>query len=103
MASVHRELRSRNSIYTPTRKIAVNRLVHSKCGIERVKQGRLAERLEQAVHGTLLEQAWTDGFVFVSGDEHDRNLLPAMLQFLLQIAPVHARHGDVEDQALGFV
>src|SRR3989454_11167038 len=35
--------------------------VHSKCGIDRLKQSRLAERLEQTCHGPLCEQALTDG------------------------------------------
>ena len=47
------------------------------------------------------EQARTDGLVSVSGDEDDRNLLPATLQFPLEIGSGHARHGDVEDQTSG--
>jgi hypothetical protein len=54
-----------------------HRSAHSKSGIERLPQSRIAERLEQALHGTLLEQAWTDGLITVSGDEDDGNLLPA--------------------------
>ena len=51
--------------------------VRSKCDIERLKQIRVAERLEQARHGTLFERLQTDGLVSLSGDEEDRNLLPA--------------------------
>jgi hypothetical protein len=62
---------------------------------------RLAEWLEQALHGTPFEQAWTDGLISVSGDEDDWNLLPAKRQFSLEIGSGHARHGDVEDQTSG--
>src|SRR3981189_1073598 len=74
---------------------------HSKCGIERLTQSCVAEWLEQAFHGALFEQAWTDGLVSVSGDEDNRNLLPAKRQFPWEIASGHARHGDVEDQTSG--
>jgi hypothetical protein len=74
---------------------------HSKCGIERLKQGRIAEWFEQALNRTLFEQAWTHGLVCMSGDEHDWNLLPATRQFPLEIGSGHARHGDVKDQASG--
>src|ERR1700719_3545409 len=46
---------------------------HSKSGIERLAQSRGAEWLEQALHGTLSEQAWTNALILVSGDEDDRN------------------------------
>ena len=54
-----------------------NRSVYSKSGIERLKQSRLTKWLEQALHGTLFEHAWTDGLIYVSGDEDNWNLLPA--------------------------
>src|SRR4051794_38518892 len=83
----------------PTRcKSVANRSAHSKCGIERLKQRRLAEWLEQALHRALFEQAWPGGLVFVSSDENDRNRLPAKHQFSLKIGSGHARHRDVEDQ-----
>jgi hypothetical protein len=41
---------------------------HSKPGIESFEQGRVAERLKQALHGALLKQTWTDAFTSVSGD-----------------------------------
>ena len=78
-----------------------HRSVHPKSRIERLTQSRVAERLEQALHGTLFEQAWTDGLISVSGDEDDRNLFPAKRQFPLEIGSGHARHGDVEDEAPG--
>jgi hypothetical protein len=64
-------------------------------------KGRIAEWLEQALHGTLCKHAWTDGLISVSDDEDDRNRLPAKRQFLLEIGSGHAGHGDVEDQASG--
>ena len=75
--------------------------VHSKGGIERLQQCRLAEWLEQALHGTLFEHAWTDSRISESGDEDDRNLLPAKRQFSLEIESGHARHSNVEEQTLG--
>src|ERR1700722_10894084 len=75
--------------------------VSSKYGIERLKQSRVAERLEQALHGTVSERACTHALICLSGDEDDRNLLPANRQLLLQIKSGHTRHDDVEDQALG--
>src|ERR1700731_2573191 len=63
--------------------LAFGHSAHSKCGIEGLKQRRVAERLEQAFHGTLLEQALIDGLIGLSGDEDDRNLLAANRQFLL--------------------
>src|ERR1700686_2889363 len=74
---------------------------HSKSGIERLAQSRGAEWLEQALHGTPSEQAWTNALVLVSGDEDDRNLFPAKRQLPLEIEAGHARHGDIEDQTSG--
>src|ERR1700693_5228056 len=70
-------------------------------GIERLAQSSGAEWLEQALHGTLSEQAWTNALILVSGDEDDRNLFPAKRQLPLEIWAGHARHGDVEDQTFG--
>src|SRR5258705_8162540 len=83
------------------RPITAKRSFHSKRDVNGIYQSRLAEWFEQARHGTLLEQARTDRLVFKGCDEHDRNLLPAKDQFALEIRAGHARHGDVEDQALG--
>src|SRR5712664_4906497 len=98
MTSIHGQVRSRNAFHIS---VALDRSAHSKCGIERLKQSRVAERLEQALHGTLFERAWTDGLICLSGDEDDRNLLPASRQLLLKIGSGHAGHGDVEDQTPG--
>ena len=57
---------------------------HSKGRIDRGSQGRRAERLEQAFHGTRLEHAGTDGFVSVSRDEDNRNRLLTARQFHLE-------------------
>src|SRR6266850_474529 len=81
--------------------LALDRSARTKCGIERLKQSRVAERLEQALHGTQFERAWADGLICLTGDEDERNLLPANRQLLLQIGSGHFGHGDVEDQTLG--
>jgi hypothetical protein len=39
----------------------------------------------------------------LSGDEDDRYLLPAILQFLLKLRPTHSRHCDVENQASSLI
>src|SRR5271163_2856358 len=77
---------------------ASHRSVHRKSGIERLPQSRIAEWLEQALHGTLFKQVWTEGLISVSCDEDDRNIQPAERQFPLEIGSGHTRHGDVEDQ-----
>src|ERR1700754_5095204 len=78
-----------------------DRSLHWNGGIERRKQSRIAEWLEQTLDGALFEHTWTDGLISMSGDEDDRNLLPAKRQFSLEIGAGHARHGDVEDQTSG--
>src|SRR6266850_3068955 len=98
MTAIHEKMRSLNSLHIS---LASDRSAHAKCGIERLKQSRVAERLEQALHGTLFDRACTDGLICLSGDEDDRNLLPANRQLLLQIASGHAGHDDVEDQTPG--
>src|SRR5712692_4580154 len=73
---------------------------HPKRGVERLNQGPLAERFEQALHGALFEHSRADGLISVSRDEDDRNILPAKLQFPLEIVSLHARHGDVQDETI---
>ena len=85
----------------PGGKYIAHDLLPLKGRVERTEKSRVAERLEQAFHGTLLEHARTDGLICVSGNEDDRNLLRPKRQFLLQIRSGHARHGDVEDQTSG--
>ncbi len=49
------------------------RLAYPKRSIERLEQGVLAERLEQAFRSPPCEQARTKCLVVVSGDEDNRN------------------------------
>src|SRR5712664_1927970 len=53
-----------------------DRSTQPKRRIDCVKQGLLAEWLEQALHGTVFEHAGTNGLVPVAGDEDDWNVLP---------------------------
>ena len=76
-------------------------LVNLEGVIDCLAQGGIAEGLEKALHGPRREHARADGIVAVRGDEDDRNGLPAQLELLLQVGPGHARHGDIENQALG--
>src|SRR5918994_253388 len=75
-------------------------LPYPKRGIERVEQGCLAERLEQALYGPTGEEARTDGPISVGGDEDRWNHLAPMHQFPVKIGARHARHCDVEQQAV---
>src|ERR1051325_7174144 len=78
-----------------------DRSARSKSSLQRPEQGRLAEWLEEALHCTPFQHPWTHGLVCHSGDEDDWNLSPAKRQFLLEIEPGHARHGESEDQTSG--
>jgi hypothetical protein len=78
-----------------------DRLPHSKSRIQRLKQGRVTEWLEQELNGSLLERSPADNFVLVSTDKNDRNAVSAELQLSLEIKSSHARHGDVEDETSG--
>jgi len=69
-------------------------------GPECLKQGRIAERLEQALRCTLFEQSRANRPICAGGDKDDRNLLPATLQFPLKVGSTHPRHRDIENQAL---
>src|SRR5262249_23256905 len=69
--------------------------------IQRIKQGRVAERLVQHFYRSSPQGPPPDSFVPPCGNKDDRNLLPTTSQFLLQIKSCHARHSDVQDQAPG--
>ena len=75
----------------------MNRSACSKCEIERLEQGAIAERLEQAFDCTLLEHSRPHRPVSLTGDEDDGNSLLPAFQFLLEIGAAHARHGDVQN------
>ena len=70
----------------------------SECEIERIEQGTIAERLEQALNGTLFDHSLPHGRVTLSGDVDDRDFFLAAAQFLLEFRPGHLRHGDIENQ-----
>ena len=84
-------------IYPLSRTRGAGYLSLLKCGIDRVTQRRIAEGLEQVCRRTLFEHAGTNSLVSLSGDEDDRYLLPAILQFLLKLRSSHPRHTDVEN------
>ena len=74
-----------------------------KRGIERIEQGRLAERLEQALHGAVREQTRAEGLCLRCAVMKTIGMsLPPMHQFLLQVGARHARHRDVEEQTSRF-
>src|ERR1043166_4099628 len=75
------------------------RLRRGERGVERRAQRRIAERLEQARHGALFNEAGKQRFVRVRGDKDDRDLLAPVQQLALEIGSAQAPHGDVEDQA----
>jgi hypothetical protein len=78
-------------------------LVRSKRGVERLKQSGITEWFKQALDRTLFEHSQAGGLICLSSNKDDRNLLPAKLQFPLEIGSAHAWHGDVEDQTSGLV
>src|SRR6266436_5739485 len=101
MTPLHGQVHRLNSFYILLAQHAADRLTHSKCDIERLKQSRVAEWLEQAFDRTLFEQSRAHSLISLSGDEDDWNLLPTKLQFLLKAGSGHSRHGNVEDQTSG--
>src|ERR1700730_10200706 len=101
MTPLHGQVRGLNSFYILLAQHTADRLTHSKCDIERLKQIRVAEWLEQALHRTLFEQSRAHSLISLSGDEDDWNLLPPKLQFLLKVWSGPSGHGHVEDQTSG--
>src|SRR6202795_96786 len=95
------QVRGLNSFYILLAQDIADRLTHSKCDIERLKQSRVAEWLEQALHRTLFEHSRAHSLISLSGDEDDWNLLPTKFQFLLKAGTGHSGHGNVEDQTSG--
>src|SRR5436190_7152216 len=81
--------------------LAVRMITSSQSFGERLEQRIVAEWFEQALCGPQRQQAWTDRWITVRGDEHNRNRLPAACQFLLQVGSGHADHRDVENEAAG--
>src|SRR6516162_4927462 len=71
---------------------------HLKCRIDRFKESRVAERLEQALHRAMCEQFWADVPISLSGHEDDRDRLLAKLQFPHKVGSGHSRHIHVQDQ-----
>src|SRR5712664_2332799 len=101
MTPLHGLVRGLKSFYILLAQHTTDRLTHSKCDIERLKQSRVAEWLEQALHRTLFEHSRAHSLISLSGDEDDWNLLPMKLQFLLKVGSGHPGHGNVEDQTSG--
>ena len=66
---------------------------------DRLQQLTLAERLEQALHRSLPQQAGPVSPVAAGSHEDDGDRLPAPGQLLRQLDPRLTRHGDVQDQA----
>src|SRR6266852_4547907 len=101
LTPLHGQVRGLNSFYILLAQHIPDRLTHSKCDIERLKQSRVAEWLEQARHRTLFAQSRAHSLISLSGDEDDWNLLPTTLPFLLKAGSGHSGHGNVEDQTSG--
>ena len=99
MTPIDGQKRVLTSYYIPKYLRVADLSPHSKCSIQRLKQSRVAEWLEQEFNGSLLERSPADNLVLVSSDEDDWNAVSAKLQFSLEIKSSHAGHGDVEDEA----
>lgn len=65
--------------------------------LQRRKQSRIAEWLQQELCGSLFERSRADSLVLLTSDENDRDGVSMNLQFMLEIESSHTRHGDVED------
>src|SRR5580692_7443782 len=78
-----------------------NPSVHLKRRVESLQQSSIAEWLEQARHRALCQNSRADSFIPIRSDEDDRNVPPTKFQFPLEFRSGHARHADVEDQAVG--
>src|SRR5262249_8127742 len=66
--------------------------------VERLEQSAIAERLAKTGHSAALDEAQRFGFACMRRDEDDRNLVPATLQFPLEVGSGHAGQCDIEDQ-----
>src|SRR5271168_3862697 len=62
-----------------------NDLIHPKRGVNRLDKGLFTDRLEQAIHGALPEQARAQCLIPDCSNENDRNGLPPTHQFSMQI------------------
>src|SRR5260370_26613840 len=80
MTPLHGQVRGLNSFYILLAQHIADRLTHSKCDIERLKQSRVAEWLEQALHRTLFEQSRSNSLISLTGDDDDWNLQPTRLK-----------------------
>src|SRR5580693_180215 len=97
---MHGETRSKNAWLSPKTKAPLPR-TSLEGRVQGCKQHRLTERLEETIHRATLQCKRTNGFVPAGGNEDNGNITPALRQFLLQFKARHARHGHVENQALG--
>src|SRR6266446_2345000 len=89
---------SRTEISSSTTKTIAS--LFSEGHIERLQKGPFAERLEQTLDGTMVDQALPDGLIGPRGDVDDRNLRSAASQLRLEVRPAHAGHCDIQNQAL---
>ncbi len=69
-------------------------------GFERFAQRHLAERLEQALDRTPLDQTHANNFILVGCNEDRRNDMTSAPQLPLKIRSTHAGHDDVDHQTL---
>src|SRR4029453_10498106 len=76
-------------------------LPHPKRSIECVEESRIAERLEQALYGSICKYAGSQCFVSAGGYKDDRYFLSTSCQLPLKVRTRHPGHRDVEDQTSG--
>src|SRR5215813_7778863 len=72
-----------------------------KCRINSIQHSRVAERLVQELHGSLLERLLPDAVVFLPSNVDDGNFLRTTFQLQLKVQSGHSGHRDVEDQTPG--
>src|SRR5207244_4731721 len=74
----------------------------TKRGPDRIQQGRLAKRLEQALDGPAREQTRTVGPLSVGGDEHNWHCLPSTCLFLFMMVVGHRGHCELGEELVCF-
>ena len=92
---------SDNLTYFPAVDGTTRHSAHMKRDIEGLAQRGVSERLEQTFRGAFRQRARPNRLIAVTGNENDRNVLPAQLELSLEIRSGHSRHSHIENQAAG--
>src|SRR5580704_2741453 len=78
--------------------LSIGVLVVSRAGksqTDRIQKRIFAERLEQAIYGTIFHHSGDNFLVSMSRDEDNRDSVSVSFQFPLQFGTTHSRHSYV--------